>query len=98
MVRVNIKTGEIIEREEFKGSNPEKQLQTYIEKHINNIFHCHHLKSYYKIPGGEIDTLAITEDGIPCIIEYKHKKDETILNQIVLVLRRFLDENYTRVS
>ncbi|MCB9362054.1 hypothetical protein H6504_01335 [Candidatus Woesearchaeota archaeon] len=83
MVRINTKTGEIIEEKEFTGSNPEKQLQTYIEKYLLNILHCHFLKSLYKIPGGEIDTLAITEEGNPCIIEYKHRKEETIINQIV---------------
>ena len=83
MVRINIKTGQIIEKQEFKGSNPERQLQEYIEKHLDRFFNCYFLKRFYKIPGGEIDTLAITEEGIPCIIEYKHKTDETILNQIV---------------
>lgn len=83
MARINIKTGKIIERQEFTGSNPEQQLQSYIEKHLNQFFHCYFLKNFFKIPGGEIDTLAITEDGMPCIIEYKHKKEETILNQIV---------------
>jgi CRP-like cAMP-binding protein len=50
---------------------------------LNLFFQSHHLKSFYKIPGGEIDTLAITEDGKPCIIEYKHKVDDKIINQIV---------------
>lgn len=83
MPRINIKTGTIIEPQEFTGPNPEKQLQTFVEKHIYQLLNCYKLKSFYKIPGGEIDTLAITEDGIPCIIEYKYKKEDTILNQIV---------------
>jgi len=83
MTRVNLKSGKVIKPQEFQGGNPEKQLQGYIEKHINQFFQCHFLKSPYKIPGGEIDTLAITEDGNPCIIEYKHKTEDTILNQIV---------------
>lgn len=83
MVRVNIKTGEVIEEQEFKGPNPEKQLQAYVEKHLNKLFNCFFLKSFYKIPGGEIDTLAVTEEGVPCIIEYKLKKEDTILNQII---------------
>jgi predicted transport protein len=83
MTRVNIKTGKIIEKQEFTGPNPEKQLQQYIEKYLLHFFHCHYLKNFYKIPGGEIDTLAVSEDGNPCLIEYKHKKDETIINQIV---------------
>ncbi|TAL61424.1 MAG: hypothetical protein EPN85_04865 [Bacteroidetes bacterium] len=83
MARINTKTGKIIERQEFSGTNPEKQLQQYVEKFLYEHFQTYHLKSFYKIPGGEIDTLAITEDGNPVIIEYKHKKEETILNQIV---------------
>ncbi|GAI07083.1 unnamed protein product, partial [marine sediment metagenome] len=73
----------IIEEEKFKSSTPEKELQKYIEKHLDLFFQSIYLKNFYKIPGGEIDTLAITEDGKPCIIEYKHKVDDKIINQIV---------------
>lgn len=83
MTRINIKSGKIIEKQEFTGGNPERQLQTYVEKYLYEFFQCYFLKNFYNIPGGEIDTLAVTEDGIPCIIEYKHKKEDTILNQIV---------------
>ncbi len=83
MPRVNLKTGKIIEEEKFKSKTPEKELQKYVEKHLNLFFHSYLLKSFYKIPGGEIDTLAITEDGKPCIIEYKHQNDEKIINQII---------------
>ena len=83
MPRVNLKSGNIIEEEEFKSSTPEKELQKYIEKHLDLFFQSFYLKSFYKIPGGEIDTLAVTEDGKPCIIEYKHKIDDKIINQIV---------------
>ena len=83
MARVNLKTGKIIEAEEFKSSTPEKELQIQVENHLNLFFQSHLLKSFYKIPGGEIDTLAITEEGKPCIIEYKHKVDDKIINQIV---------------
>jgi predicted transport protein len=50
---------------------------------LHQFFQCYFLKNFYKIQGGEIDTLAVTEDGIPCIIEYKHRKEDTILNQVV---------------
>ncbi len=83
MPRINLKTGKLIKPQQFKGGNPEKQLQEYIEKYLNQFLGCYFLRSFYQIPGGEIDTLAITEEGIPCIIEYKHKKEETIINQIV---------------
>jgi len=83
MARINLKTGKIIKPQEFSGGNPERQLQKYIESYLNQFFQCYFLKSFYKIPGGEIDTLAITEDGNPCIIEYKHRQEDTVLNQIV---------------
>lgn len=83
MPRVNMETGRLIEREEFTGPNPEKQLQQYAERYLNLFLQSHYLKSYYKIPGGEIDTLAITEERNPCIIEFKHKQDDRIINQIV---------------
>ena len=83
MARINLKTGKIIRPQEFKGGSPEHQLQKYVENYLNQFFQCYFLKSFYKIPSGEIDTLAITEDGNPCIIEYKHKKEDTILNQMV---------------
>jgi len=83
MARINLKTGKIIKPQEFNGGNPERQLQKYIESYLNQFFQCYFLKSFYKIPSGEIDTLAITEDGNPCIIEYKHKQEDTVLNQIV---------------
>jgi len=83
MARINLKTGQVIKPQEFTGGDPEHQLQRYVEKHLNQFFQCFLLKSFYKIQGGEIDTLAITEDGIPCIIEYKHRQEDTILNQTV---------------
>ena len=95
MTRINLDTGEIIKKQEFTGSNPEKQLQKYVEKYLKNLLGCYLLKSFYKIPGGEIDTLAITEDGVPCIIEYKHKKEDTILNQIVFYYD-WLDQRPTK--
>lgn len=82
MVRINLETGEIIKKQEFAGGNPERQLQTFVEEYIKSFFGCHFLRNFYTIPGGEIDTLTITEEGIPCIIEYKHKKEDTIINQI----------------
>ncbi|PKN01250.1 MAG: hypothetical protein CVU77_06095 [Elusimicrobia bacterium HGW-Elusimicrobia-1] len=83
MARINLKTGKIIKPQEFSGGNPEHQLQKYIESYLNQLLQCYFLKSFHKIPSGEIDTLAITEDGNPCIIEYKHKQEDTVLNQIV---------------
>jgi len=83
MTKIHLQSGKIIKPQEFHGGNPERQLQGYVEKYLNLFFQCHFLKSLYNIPGGEIDTLAITEDGVPCIIEYKHKKEDRILNQII---------------
>lgn len=68
---------------EFRGKNPEKQLQKYVEKYLNEFFNAYYLRSEYQIPSARIDTLAITSDGNPMIIEYKHKNDKSILNQTV---------------
>ncbi|MCX6724010.1 MAG: DUF5655 domain-containing protein [Candidatus Staskawiczbacteria bacterium] len=83
MARINLKTGKVIKPQEFSGGNPEHQLQKYAEEYLGEHFRCYYLKSFYQIPNGEIDTLAITEDGNPCIIEYKHKQEDRVLNQIV---------------
>ena len=83
MPRVNIQTGKIIEEEKFTSPNPEKELQSFVEDYLNLFFQSYLLKSLYKIPGGEIDTLAVTEEGNTCIIEFKHKNDSKIINQIV---------------
>nr|QNO52410.1 hypothetical protein IAKEDICC_00032 [Methanosarcinales archaeon ANME-1 ERB6] len=37
MPRVNMKTGRLIEREEFTGPNPEKQPQQYVERYLLKI-------------------------------------------------------------
>lgn len=83
MVRINLKTGKVIEEIEFSGPSAEKKLQKIVEEHMPKLLHAYFLKSFHSIPGGEIDTLAITEDGAPCIVEYKTEKDETVLNQAV---------------
>ena len=83
MAKINLKTGKVIKPQEFGGGNPEHQLQKCAEGYLREHFQCYYLKSFYQIPNGEIDTLAITEDGNPCIIEYKHKQEDRVLNQIV---------------
>jgi len=83
MVRINTKTSEIIKELTFEGQKGEEELQNLVEKHLPQLLKAFVIKSKQRIPNGEIDTLAISEDGVPCIIEYKRSKDETILNQIV---------------
>lgn len=83
MARINLKTGKVIKPQEFSGGNQEHQLQKCTETYLREHFQCYFLKSFYQIPNGEIDTLAITEDGNPCIIEYKHKQEDKVLNQII---------------
>ncbi|MBU3897076.1 MAG: hypothetical protein KJ697_04055 [Nanoarchaeota archaeon] len=83
MARINTKTGDIIKEITFAGTKGEAELQGIIEKYLPQLLKAYLIRSKYKMPKGEIDTLALSEDGIPCIIEYKREKDESIINQIV---------------
>lgn len=56
---------------EFKS---EKSLQTMVEKNLKPIFNCRFVATEFRtgpVHGGRIDTLALSEDGSPVIIEYK---------------------------
>ncbi len=78
-------TGEKLQKIKPKkvgGSNNEKQLQTLIEKNLNEIFEMSFVKTEAPTNhGGRIDTLAIDNDKRPVIIEYKADKSSTVLLQ-----------------
>ena len=70
MAIINFNTGKLSKPQEFKGRNPEEQLQKIIVKYLPELFQCYFLNSLKSIPHGVIDTLAITKQGNPCILEY----------------------------
>lgn len=52
----------------------EKVLQSLVEKNLKSIFNCSFIATEFRtgpVHGGRIDTLALSEDGNPVIIEYK---------------------------
>ncbi|NNU43588.1 DUF5655 domain-containing protein [Ramlibacter montanisoli] len=52
----------------------EKVLQSFVEKNLKAIFNCSFVASEFKtgaVHAGRIDTLGLSEDGNPVIIEYK---------------------------
>ncbi len=73
-------------RENF-GS--EKELQTLFESNLENIFGCRFVDTEHytgTAHGGRIDTLALSEDNNPVIIEYKNVENQGLVLQALFYL------------
>jgi len=68
----NHQTLELVPSREFTC---EKELHHLLELNLINAMGIKLVASEYPVPNGRIDSLAIDEDGIPVIIEYKWRKD-----------------------
>ncbi len=67
----------------------EKTLQTLIEANLEAVFNCRLIKSEFATGpehAGRIDTLALSEDNNPVIIEYKKVKYSELINQSLFYL------------
>ncbi|MBR9920299.1 MAG: hypothetical protein GYB31_05610 [Bacteroidetes bacterium] len=67
----------------------EKMLQNLVEKNLATIFNCRFVATEYStgaIHGGRIDSLALSEDNNPVIIEYKIKASSDLINQSLFYL------------
>lgn len=67
----------------------EKQLQRLVEENLPEIFGCRFIASEFstgEIHGGRIDTLALSEDDNPVIIEYKKVESSDLVNQSLFYL------------
>ncbi|TAK41662.1 MAG: hypothetical protein EPO28_08350 [Saprospiraceae bacterium] len=72
----------------------EKDLQRLIEDNIETIFDCHLIATEFStgnIHSGRIDTLAISEDFNPVIIEYKKVASSDLINQSLYYLHWIKD-------
>lgn len=72
----------------------EKDLQKLIEENIETIFNCKFVASEFStgnIHSGRIDTLAISEDNNPVIIEYKKVASSDLINQSLYYLHWIKD-------
>jgi hypothetical protein len=67
----------------------ERELQRLFEANLEAIFGCRLVATEFKTGerhGGRIDTLALSEDGNPVIIEYKKEASSDLLNQSLFYL------------
>lgn len=70
-----------VRAEDFRS---EKDLQRLIEHNLRSIFNCRFVATEFTTGAkhaGRIDTLALSEDGNPVIIEYKLTESATLINQ-----------------
>ncbi|MDY7010834.1 MAG: DUF5655 domain-containing protein [Planctomycetota bacterium] len=67
----------------------EKKLQHLVEENLGTIFNCRFVASEFPTGpthGGRIDTLALSEDNNPVIIEYKKVESSELINQSLFYL------------
>lgn len=75
-----------VKRSDFKS---EKELQNLIEENLEEVFGCRFVATEFvtgALHGGRIDSLALSEDGNPVIIEYKKSEDSKLINQALFYL------------
>jgi len=67
----------------------EKDLQTLVEKNLETVFNCRFVASEFPTGvqhGGRIDTLALSEENNPVIIEYKKVESSELITQSLFYL------------
>jgi len=72
-----------------KNFEAEKLLQKLIERNLETVFSCRFVASEFSTGAehaGRIDTLALSEDGNPVIIEYKKVESSELVNQSLFYL------------
>ncbi len=83
-----IKNGKLLAIEQTDFNN-EKLLQNLIEKNLETVFNCRFVWSEFPTGAqhaGRIDTLALSEDNNPVIIEYKKVESSELINQSLFYL------------
>ena len=72
----------------------EKDLQNLVERNLETFFNCRFVATEFStgsIHSGRIDTLAISEDNNPVIIEYKKVASSELINQSLYYLHWITD-------
>lgn len=67
----------------------ERDLQVLVEKNLESIFNCKFVASEFPTGidhAGRIDTLALSEEKNPVIIEYKKVESSELINQSLYYL------------
>ena len=69
--------------------NLEKELQSLVESNLDVVFNCRFVASEFSTGAqhaGRIDSLALSEDNNPIIIEYKKVQSSELINQSLFYL------------
>lgn len=85
------KTLSSISQEDF---DRERKLQTLVEENLKPVFNCRFVASEFStgsVHSGRIDTLALSEESHPVIIEYKKVKSSELINQSLFYLHWLQD-------
>lgn len=72
----------------------EKELQTLVETNLKIVFNCRFVASEFwtgSQHAGRIDTLALSEENNPVIIEYKRVESSELINQSLFYLHWLAD-------
>lgn len=80
-----------LKKKDFRN---EKELQTFIEENMEDLFGVRFLASEFttsKQHGGRIDSLGLDENNSPVIIEYKWGEKDNIINQGLFYLDWLVD-------
>ncbi len=83
------KNGEVLNLVKQRNFDLEKELQNLIENNLEEIFSCKFVASEFStgsVHNGRIDTIAISEDKNPVIIEYKKVESSSLLTQSLYYL------------
>ena len=79
---------------EQKNFQLEKYLQNLIEKNLDTVFSCRFIASEFSTGAqhaGRIDSLALSEEDNPVIIEYKKVESSELINQSLFYLHWIQD-------
>lgn len=79
---------------EQKNFDLEKYLQNLIEKNLETVFNCRFVASEFSTGAqhaGRIDSLALSEEDNPVIIEYKKVESSELINQSLFYLHWIQD-------
>ena len=74
---------------EYINFKTERVLQRLVENNLDTMFSCRFIASEFSTGtqhGGKIDTLALSEDNNPVIIEYKKVESSELINQSLFYL------------
>jgi predicted transport protein len=79
---------------EQKNFTLEKELQTLMERNLETVFNCRFVASEFSTGAqhaGRIDSLALSEEDNPVIIEYKKVESSELINQSLFYLHWIQD-------